>query len=60
MMRRLMGSDEPTPAPQPLPEENFNIFDDSEEQSENEDDVSSQLYLLFSLDSLNTLIISMF
>ena len=52
MMRRLMGSDEPTSAPQPQPEENFNIFDDSEEQSENEDDVSCLLYLLSSYYSL--------
>ena len=41
MMRRLMGSDEPTRAPQPAVEENFNIFDDEEEaESQNSEDVS--------------------
>ena len=57
MMRRLMGSDEPTRAPQPAVEENFNIFDDEEEAaSQNSEDVSDLRSIVVDLFNFLTII----
>ena len=57
MMRRLMGSDEPTRAPQPAVEENFNIFDDEEEaETQNSEDVSDLRSIVVDLFNFLTII----